>query len=391
VRQWSVGDLRSRVVQRKRSARLSTNRLGRQPALDGLRGLAVLAVVLAHFELVSGFGSGGIVGVDMFFCLSGFLITALLLDEHHERGRISLSAFYRRRAARLLPAMLVFVSVTVLIVAITGVDREATLRAVPAVLVYVENWWAAPGRDVGALGHMWSLSIEEQFYLIWPAVVVLALRGRRGALVLVAILGVAWALIDRERSCAGGVYCVYHVYMATDTRMDQLLLGSLLAIGFHRGALAYVEEKAAAALGWLALGFLVAFAFMTIPWNSHLYDTVGMTGTALLTCIVMGSVLRCPGGRLATVLSWRPLRAVGLVSYGIYLWDGLFLVLLRDGTSLGQYQRAVLIVALTAGAAVLSWRFIERPILARAKVGTGLRAAAEELDSVPRSYETVSP
>jgi peptidoglycan/LPS O-acetylase OafA/YrhL len=280
--------------------------------------------------------------------------------------------------------MLLFVTVTVLVVVITGVDRASTLHAVPVVLIYVENWWAASGQNAGALGHMWSLSVEEQFYLIWPAIVVLALRGRRGALALVAMLGVAWAFIERERSCAvGGGYCVHHVYMSTDTRMDQLLLGALLAIGFHRGALAYVQEKTATVLGWLAIGLLVAFTLSRTPWDSHFYDTVGMTGTACLMCVVIGSVLRCPGGRLARVLSWRPLRAVGLVSYGIYLWDELFLVLLRDGTSLGQYQRAALIVLFTAIAAAVSWRFVERPILTRAKAGTGLRAAAHETGPKP--------
>jgi peptidoglycan/LPS O-acetylase OafA/YrhL len=363
-------------------------RLGRRPALDGIRGLAVIGVVLAHFELASGFGEGGMVGVDVFFCLSGFLITTLLLEERSASGRINLPAFYRRRAARLLPGMLVFVATTIALVSITGVDRSTTLPSVPVVLAYVENWWAASGQSAGALGHMWSLSVEEQFYLVWPAVVILALRDRRATLAAVAALGALVAVIDRERACLNGAHCVYRVYLSTDTRMDQLLLGALLAIGCQAGLLDGVGRRAASLLGWPALVILTVFCCSATSWSSHFYDTTGMSITALLSCTLIASALASTDGALLKLLSWRPLTAVGLVSYGIYLWNELFLVLIRDGTGIGQYPRAALIVVLTATASALSWRFVERPILRRARAGRGLRAAAESRDPVSETFAT---
>jgi peptidoglycan/LPS O-acetylase OafA/YrhL len=364
--------------------RSSRSHLGRRPALDGIRGLAVIAVVLAHFELSTGFGEGGMVGVDVFFCLSGFLITTLLLEEHDRSGRIDLVAFYRRRAARLLPGMLVFVIVTVVVVSISGIDRSTTLPSAPVVLLYVENWWAVSGHSAGALGHMWSLAVEEQFYLVWPAIVVLVLRDRRATLAAVAVLGSLVAMIERERACLNGASCVYRVYMSTDTRMDQLLLGALLAVGFQAGILHAISRRVASLVGWSSLALLVIFACSATSWSSHSYDTTGMTVTATLTCALIASALASTDGTLLKFLSWRPLTTVGMVSYGIYLWNELFLVVIRDGTRIGQYQRAALIVVLTASASALSWRFVERPILHRFRAGTGLRAAAQSKDFAAR-------
>jgi peptidoglycan/LPS O-acetylase OafA/YrhL len=373
-RSTTIDRLRPRVDLIDQTSRF---RLGRRPALDGIRGLAVIAVVFAHFELASGFGQGGMVGVDIFFCLSGFLITTLLLEEHGAAGKINLAAFYRRRAARLLPGMLIFVASTVVIVWVTGIDRSTTIPVVPVVLAYVENWWAAAGRPAGALGHMWSLAVEEQFYLVWPAVVILTLRHSRAALAAIAVLGSLLAIIDRERACLNGATCVYRVYMSTDTRMDQILLGALLAIGCQSGVLDRITRRVASLVGWSSLAVLVVFCCSATSWSSHFYDTTGMTVTAILTCVLIGSALASTDGALLKLLSWRPLTAIGLVSYGIYLWNELFLVLIRDGTGIGQYPRAVLIVMLTAAASAFSWRFVERPILNRARAGRGLRAAAE--------------
>jgi peptidoglycan/LPS O-acetylase OafA/YrhL len=338
--------------------------------------LAVLAVVFAHFELSSGLGSGGMVGVDVFFCLSGFLITTLLLEEHQATGRIRFAAFYRRRVARLAPAMLLFVLAVTGCVTLAGTDRSDTVASVPAVLLYIENWWAAAGHSAGALGHMWSLAVEEQFYFVWPAIVVLTLRYRRAALVSVALLGIGWALASREHACLRGMSCVKRVYLSTDTRMDQVLLGALLAVAFQCGALAHLPRAAAVVVGWLSLGVLGAFATSATQWDSRAYDTVGMSVTAVLACAVIASVLIDGDGPLARALSWRPLRMTGLVSYGIYLWNELFLVLLRDGTGMSELPRAMLVVVLTAAMAGLSWTVVERPILRRVGAASGLRSAA---------------
>lgn len=188
-------------------------RLGYRPELDGLRALAVTLVVLQHTGdfLVSDDGPklsggplfpGGFLGVDLFFVLSGFLITTLLLEEHRDRGRISFTTFYERRALRLLPALGVLLAGTTIWVAVTADGLRAHLRGVLAAVFYVWNLAVAAGVDVGDFGHghLWSLAVEEQFYLVWPLLasgLVLVTARRPAMVVACCLLGAAAAAAGR--------------------------------------------------------------------------------------------------------------------------------------------------------------------------------------------------
>lgn len=357
---------------------MTRGRLGRRPELNGLRGLAVLAVVGAHLE--TRYGSGGMVGVDVFFVLSGFLITTLLIEERERTGRTSFGGFFKRRAARLLPALAVFLAASAALVGVTGVDRSITLRALPAVIGYAGNWWIVSGHSNGALGHTWSLAVEEQFYLVWPVLVVLASRVSRRLVGLVATAGIVFALWQRTTACASGAYCVVRVYHSTDTRMDQLLIGALLAVAFTAGALERVPRWVGELAGWPAAISLAIFAAWPVDWASHSYDTWGMSATAGAAACVIAAVLVNPRGPLSRALAVRPLAAVGTISYSVYLWNALLLVLLRDGTSLSSSWRAPVIIGGSLAIAAASWRLVEAPIMRRASAGRQLRGEASVLE-----------
>src|SRR5580765_6045338 len=207
--------------------------LGHRPALDGLRGVAILLVLAGHSG-VPGVGEGGETGVALFFVLSGFLITALLAEEYRDTGRIDFAAFYRRRALRLLPALFLFLAVVLAWSQLSrwgvlSMVRPSSLTDVGVTVFYVANWWIGVyNHDSGGINHMWSLGIEEQFYLVWPALLFagLSLFGLRSRKLLAAV--VALTLV----SAAEGAW-LYHtsspylrrVYYGTDTRADGILIG----------------------------------------------------------------------------------------------------------------------------------------------------------------------
>src|SRR5436305_8467288 len=200
------------------------SKLGHVPALDGLRGIAIAIVVGYH---AFGFPLGGWLGVDLFFVLSGFLITTLLLEEQAATGTVRLRAFYARRARRLLPALAVLLAAYVAISAVRGVDG---LAVVARWGFYTGNVYEAfvPGASLHLVGlnHLWSLAQEEQFYLLWPAALLLALKARRPAVVLGTI---ALALMIYRLALADGGASDARIYFAPDTNVDGLLLGAAFA------------------------------------------------------------------------------------------------------------------------------------------------------------------
>ncbi len=347
----------------------SGSRTPHLPALDGLRGLALLGVLLFH---ANGALPGGYLGVDLFFVLSGFLITALLLAEERQTGRIALSAFWVRRARRLFPALLSLMPA----IALYGryfarSDELQVLRGQAlATLAYIANWhtifdhrsywqlFAAPS----PLEHTWSLSIEEQFYLVWPLVVVLVLRhGGRRAL-LAACLGLAalsmgamlWLFTPENTTRA---------YLGTDTRMAGILAGAALATVLPLGATFRAET--ARKLDWLGgaallvLGFLWARLRGENPW---LYRG-GFWLSELCVLVLIVCAACGQHSRVARVLSLRPFRLLGAISYGAYLWHwpvNVFVTAERaHAHGLGLY---VLRFALTFATAIASYYLLEQPI-----------------------------
>lgn len=320
-------------------------------------------VVAAH-AFASWFPASGAVGVSVFFVLSGFLITSLLLDEQATRGQIRLGAFFRRRAARLLPAIVVFVAAVVLMQQwhpIFGKSRNAVW-----VLLYVGNW-ASINEGMGQLDHTWSLAVEEQFYFVWP-LVVLALVGRVSvrALLAVALAGVAASLAVRVALVAGDAPLV-RIYHGTDTTAAMLLIGCSLAVLVRSRTVRVPAPVALAALcGLVGLGFLTGAP----------KTTIAPVAAAVLAAPLLLAGLEEP----PRWLTWRWLQVVGQRSYGLYLWH--FPLLMIIGPLMGRAYgiphvvNAPIWIAAAWGMACLSWRFVEQPAQ-RLIRGSGLAEPVE--------------
>ena len=343
-------------------------------SLDGLRAIAVTAVI--GFHLGVGWLPGGLLGVDMFFVLSGFLITTLLVAERGRTGRISLKGFYQRRARRLLPAMLLVLTVTLLLWRLTAdPNRLPGLRGdAAAALGYVANWhFAFSGQGYfdqlappSPLLHLWSLAVEEQFYLIWPLVVIVTLRyGGRRLLLAVALAGAAASTMLISVLSLRGVD-TSRLYYGTDTRATAVLVGAALALAAP--TLVRAANRARGRLAILGAGLVGATSLVLIMTHvggrhAWLYRG-GFLAVALVVAAVIGAAVTAPASAFARLLTCPPLPYLGRISYGLYLWHWpvtLWLTHARTGLS-GPALLGVRLVV-TLGCAVASWHLLEQPIL----------------------------
>ena len=370
-------------------------RPGYLPGLDGIRALAVGAVVAYHLQVP--FFDGGLLGVSVFFTLSGYLITSLLIQGFERHGRVDLKAFWIRRARRLLPALLLMLPVVVVTTAIARPDKLiGTARQALYALLYVANWTTiARGDDYfqrfsgpGPLDHLWSLAIEEQFYIMWPLLVVallaLALRARltwgRAPLALVTVLLAAastWAIVHLYDPHAMNNT---RAYEGTDARAAALLVGALAAMALPFDRVTDVSRRGRVALEVVgALGFagVIACIAGTNEYSTFLYRG-GELALSLAT-VALAVAAAHPRTLVARALGVLPLRWVGARSYGIYLWH-LPVVAFMPSTVL--IDRPVLRSAVQLGLIVVlaaaSFRLIEDPIrrhtLARARWSLAFRA-----------------
>jgi peptidoglycan/LPS O-acetylase OafA/YrhL len=358
--------------------------LARVPALDGLRGLAVAGVLLFHGAF--GWAGGGFLGVSIFFTLSGFLITSLLLTEHESTGRIGLGHFWGRRARRILPAALLALA-GIAVYGLTVADASQVTR-LPAdglsALFEVANWrfvfgdqsYAALFSSPSPVQHFWSLAIEEQFYLVFPLIVLATLSvthgEREGLAIVIVVLGTVSVVL------AGVLYTPgedpSRVYYGTDTRAVELLMGALLAValtGRHRlesrGSQLVIAALGAVALLALILGWLV------VEQSDEFLYRGGLTLHALLVSTVIAAAL--VPGPVRAALAITPLRALGFISYGAYLYHWpIFLWLSPERTGLDGWALFGVRLAVTIGVAALSWYYIEQPILNGRRI-TGWRPA----------------
>ena len=359
-------------------------RLGHRPALDGMRGIAIL-LVFVHHSLTflapthqEAF-PGGFLGVDVFFTLSGFLITTLLLEEFQRSGRISLLGFYRRRALRLLPAVAVLLVVSTGYVLATGWPRRPQLTTVIAVATYSTNWFANANSQLTlGFGHMWSLAIEEQFYLLWPLVLLvvlgLALRRHASPRLLASGLAVAVVAVAVWRAVLRDSRPWTQVYFRTDARLDQLLVGALLAVALHQGWVNTRKPAWLAAAGLLGLGYL---AMSIDAFGTAYYDWGALLASLCTVALILGTL--DGRGPVARLLRLRPLRDLGLISYSLYLWHvPIIVVVLRYfGGRLGSPALIALALTLSLAAAIASHLVVERPAL-RLKSQLEARSAARE-------------
>jgi peptidoglycan/LPS O-acetylase OafA/YrhL/lysophospholipase L1-like esterase len=350
------------------------------PGIDALRALAVLAVFFYHANV--GWMPGGFLGVDVFFGISGYLITSLLLREFRRGGHVRLGRFWLRRARRLLPAVGVFVAVTMVVAAILEPSRIDQLRGdAIASLLYVANWhfifnhesYFEQFQAPSLFTHLWSLSVEEQFYLFWPLVFAAGMklfgRGRLLIGVLAGALGsvaLAWILFNPGSDASS-------VYYGTDTHAVGLLAGVALALvwspielrGRRTGPLV---GPILDAVGVLALGYIV-LAFLHV----HDYDLAlyhgGYLWLAIVTALLL-AVLAHPAARLGGLLGQAPVIWLGLRSYSFYLWHYPVLILTRPGVDV-SLPRGILIplqLALVLVLADLSYRFVELPFRGKARM-----------------------
>jgi peptidoglycan/LPS O-acetylase OafA/YrhL len=344
------------------------HRFGRVPALDGLRGLAVLLVVALHAGLLieparGGLLPGGFVGVDVFFVLSGFLITSLLVGEHADTGRISFARFYARRGWRLLPALVVLLLAHAAYAAWADIPRGTEVRSIAAIVLYVSNWAQSYGLDVpGGLIHTWTLAIEEQFYLVWPAAVLLMLRHLRTRRAILTVLVVAIAASATLRAWIWAFGAGYPAaYMRTDARADGLLIGAACAFLWHWDL---VPRRGVAGAATLSLISVIAFSVL---WDSSSpamfyggFTVVSLAAGAMIIGVMQG------GWRAGALFEVPILRGIGRVSYGLYLWQGLALhVAARVLHDEPRVLQALVGVGMAALATFLSWRLVEQPLLRR--------------------------
>jgi peptidoglycan/LPS O-acetylase OafA/YrhL len=388
--------------------------LRRFSALDGIRALAVLAVLLYHAG-ISWMG-GGLLGVDVFFVLSGFLITSLLCRELVRTATVRLGRFWAQRARRLLPALVI----TILGVAVyayafrDSLDVSAVRGDALATLFYVANWhfilsdqgYFVQAAAPSPLLHTWSLAVEEQYYLVWPLVVLAVARwfGLRAVAVDAVIGAVASASLMAALYAAG--FSVDRLYYGTDTRVQALLIGSFLgAVGSHRGD-GFSIVPAAWTSGhrrpWIWTGLGVAGA-VYLAWAWHALagvDPFLYRGGFFLVALAAGAVIvacvTVPASPVARVLSLRALVFVGRISYGLYLYHWpLFLAIDHAHTGLsGTPLLAVRLVA-TFAAATASFFLIEEPIrrgtLWRGRKSLGLAALALIVAAAAVLVATVTP
>ena len=310
-------------------------RMGYQPALDGLRALSVMAVILYHAGIH--WIPGGFIGVEVFFVVSGFLITSLLIDEQHVSGKVSLKQFWIRRARRLLPALFTMLVVALVAVTFFAKDSAADFRrdVVPA-LAYFSNWWQIyfvetpyfAANSLPMLRHLWSLAVEEQWYVLWPVVFTFVLGNKRiprwisavaiGLLAAGVMVGTALAFIaDNETR-------INFLYLSTLTRSSGLLLGAALAWAWRpwkKAVNRFAKTRscvsdAFALAAFAVLGYIAAF----IHAADELLYVGGLAAATIASAVIIAVVVRSGNSQVKKVLSIPLLVEIGRRSYGLYLW-----------------------------------------------------------------------
>jgi peptidoglycan/LPS O-acetylase OafA/YrhL len=349
------------------------------PGLDGLRAIAVLGVVFYHLRF--GWAEGGLLGVGVFFTLSGYLITDILLTQVN-RGGIKLKAFWLARARRLLPALFLMLTVVMAWVTVIGPHQPADFRTSALSAVgYFNNWWLifhhvsyfARFAPPSPLNHLWSLSVEEQFYIFWPFLLMLGIRfvpevknttGVRPRLAGVALFGAL---------CSGILMAILYspsldpsrVYYGTDTRALELLIGAALAMIWpsHR-----LRSNVTPQARWMIDGagivglVVIALMFQSVTEFSPFLYRGGFAVLGLGSALTVAALAH-PASRLGPIVGCKPMRWIGERSYGIYLWTLPIIVLTSPQGAYGpSLLRAVLQVAAIMGVAELSWRYVENPI-----------------------------
>jgi len=360
----------------------NTRSLGYLPGIDGLRAVSVLAVLAFHHYFIGGsevgFAPGGFLGVEVFFVISGYLITALLLAERRKTGGVSLPRFWIRRARRLLPALFVMLAVVILYALLFLPDSINTLKSnTLAAISYTSNWWqiisdqsyASQAGRPALLKHLWSLAIEEQFYLLWPPLFLLGFRklGRRRLLVTMFVVAMASTVLLAVLA-SGSINAAYY---GTTSRLSGLILGSMMAFFFApyqiRGRPGRGVRVVLDIVGLVGMGVLVwcfhVFTFPSLPTSDRSVFNGGFLLVDIATLMVIAAVVH-PRSDAGPILGVTPLRWIGLRSYGLYLWHYPIFCVTRPELDVPLHGRPLMLLrlVLSFGAAELSYRYVETPI-----------------------------
>jgi peptidoglycan/LPS O-acetylase OafA/YrhL len=351
---------------------VATPRAAHQSALDGLRGVAILGVLAFH----TGHLPGGFLGVDLFFALSGYLITALLLREVEATGRVSVPAFWGRRVRRLVPALAAMLAAVTVAVWLMGSPDmlRAALADGPWVQADLANWHllAASSSYWDRFGaarvfeHLWSIAVEEQFYVVWPLVVLVVCRVGGPVRRRVAVLAAAGAVVSLVLMVAlADQQDPTRVYTGTDTRAFSLLLGALVA--------AWPIRLRRVGLPALALAIAATWAVADGTGSPWLFRG-GLFAHSAAAALLIALCVQIPQAPVARALAWGPLRRLGLISYSLYLWHWPVIVLLSPQRSgLAPWPWTAAVCALSIALAAASTALVENPIRYRAAWGRGGR------------------
>ena len=376
-------------VAADRPANAAPFRLGYQPALDGIRAFAVLAVMVGHAAQISGWriGAGGGIGVFVFFVLSGFLITALLIEERDRTGTNRLGKFYARRALRLLPALVVVLAFCGLYRLLSSSQHAIdTAKAIPSAMFYYANFHRIGSEAMGALAHTWSLAVEEQFYLLWPIVVIAigALARPRVWKQWVLVVALAGAVASQiERLALWDHASQQRLSVAPDTAADGLLWGCATALVLYIVSDAGRQRMANVARLLVVPGVLILLVWIVwLPGGEGGVVRYGQLLVALASASVIAFIVLAPAGPLHRFLSTRPAIEIGRRSYGLYLWHWVVLTIaLSEG--LGAKPAVLLEFTLTFVIAWLSFALVEQPFLRlKGRFATD-RVKAEHVESWP--------
>ncbi len=350
---------------------LPTRSFGQIRGFDGLRGIAVLIVFVAHMDVILPIPTllvipGATVSLDSFFVLSGFLITALLLREQARRGKIGIGPFYRRRVLRLLPALYVVVAANAIFALAIHRWMHTETQSIFSVLFYYSNYYSSTAANplspklAAGYQHLWSLSFEEQFYLVWPwmTIALLTIRMRLRTVTIILLSLIALVAIHR--------YILYEdthrwwsLFYRTDTRADSILWGALLAHIWVRGR---EPKRGLTVAGWIAAAFLIA----CLPYATQEGPMVywgGFIGIDVACAVLILAIL---DGKWAArhFFELKPLVALGMVSYGFYLWHlPVFFAIRYFDPHWNYVVRVVVAICLTLGLTLLSWFLLERPLM----------------------------